>query len=213
VHDEPEVLETEDGHGGAEQPVPGWDEVLQSLKDRRQALAEAVFREVRVVNFDKDLLELEFPIELATYADFRKSAKHFEELNKVLEVRFGMRPRLEFRVAGGDGLAGAGISPTKVLTERANEGASPARPRPSQDVFEATPETVPKPEAESPRGGATEGADAAPGPETGSGPDGKATDRVGADDIIRDPREVLSMARELFGPGRGLPEDKQNGGK
>jgi len=33
------------------------------------------------------------------------------------------------------------------------------------------------------------------------------------DDIIRDSREVLVLAREFFGSGGNLPNDKPNGGK
>ena len=211
TRDEPGIVETEDERNDVEQPVPGWDDVLQSLKDRRQALAEAVFRGVRVVNFDKDLLELEFPKELATYADSRKDSKHFEELNKVLEERFEMRPRLELRVAGVDGQATA-ISPsTRTPVDDANDFALPTRSRTSRDVPEAAPETVPEPETEtSSQRRPSDGADEAPMPETEDEPRAEAV--AGADDTIQDQWEVLSMARELFGSDEGLARDKQNGG-
>ena len=213
TRDEPEAVEDEDGRDAAEQPVPGWDQVLQSLKDRRQALAEAVFRGVRVVNFDKDLLELEFPKELATYADSRKDSKHFEQLNKVLEERFGVRPRLELCIAGADGSASAN-SPSpgpKTPAEDANGDTSLSRT--SHDVFfEAAPETTPEPEAGTPHRGISEGTDDAPVPEDepGAEPRAEAGERTGADDTIQDQWEVLSMARELFGPGEGLSGDKQS---
>jgi hypothetical protein len=35
-------------------------------------------------------------------------------------------------------------------------------------------------------------------------------ERAGADDTLQDQWEVLSVARELFGPGEGLSGDKQS---
>jgi hypothetical protein len=85
-------------------------------------------------------------------------------------------------------------------------GVSPSRPRPSRDVFEGVPEPVPEPEAETTRRAIPEGADEAPVPEA------EDESRAEADDTIEDRWEVLSMARELFGPDEELSRDKQNGG-
>ncbi|MBA3472212.1 MAG: hypothetical protein H0T57_03115, partial [Rubrobacter sp.] len=85
---------------------------------------------------------------------------------------------------------------------------------PHDVFFEVAPETAPEPEAGTPDRGISEGADDAPVPEDepGAEPRAEAGERSGADDTIQDQWEVLSMARELFGPDEGLSGDKQNGG-
>jgi hypothetical protein len=167
-------------------------------------LAEAVFREVRVVNFNEDLLKLEFPKELASYADFTKNSKHVEELNKVLKERFGVRPSIEFHIAGADGPAST-VASAKAPAEGANVGASPARDQAplSPDVVEVDPEEAPLREVESRDAGAAPEREAGPGV-AGSGEE--------ADSIIQDPREVLAIALDLFGPAGGVAGDKRNEG-
>jgi DNA polymerase-3 subunit gamma/tau len=183
---EAEALETDTEQSSGPDDVPEWDSVLQDLKDRRKALAEAVFRAVRVVNFDRDVLELEFPEELESYAKDKSS--HAEELSNVLESRLGVRPRLEFRVADGES-GGADAGPVEEKSPRRAPGAE-SRPMP---------------------GRATQGRDAggskasgehsvANGPgRTGEEAHGRTSGEAGGDDVIRDQREVFEMARERFG--------------
>ncbi|MDX6379280.1 MAG: polymerase subunit gamma/tau [Rubrobacteraceae bacterium] len=202
-----------DGTAGIEAVAAQWAQVIQDLRDRKQALTATIFAEGQPSEFAEGILEISFPKERDFYLKEAGNSRHREALGEILEERLGSRPGLEFRVAGADGPAGVVTPPTKAPVKGANEGASQTHTRPLRDVFEAAPETAPKLEAESPRGGAAENVDAAPRPAPGNALDGKAGEREGADDIIRDPREVLAMAQELFGPGKGLPEDKQNGGK
>jgi DNA polymerase-3 subunit gamma/tau len=193
--------------------VAQWGRVIQDLKDRKQALTATVFAEGVPSSFQDGVLEISFPEESDFYAKEAGKPRHGEALGEVLERRFGVRPRLELRVAGADGLASANSSSPKTSAEDANGDTSPSRT--SHDVFfEVAPETAPEPEAGTPYGRIPEGADDAPVPEDepGGEPRAEAGERVGADDTIQDQWEVLSMARELFGPDEGLSREKQNGG-
>ncbi len=193
--------------------VAQWGRVIQDLKDRKQALTATVFAEGMPSNFQDGILEIAFPEESDFYAKEAGKPRHGEALGEVLERRFGVRPRLELRVAGADGLASASSPSPKTWAEDANGDASPSRT--SHDgFFEVAPETAPEPEAGTPYGGISEGADDAPVPEDepGAEPRAEAGERAGADDTIQDQWEVLSMAREVFGPDEGLPRNKQSGG-
>src|SRR5204863_7813990 len=105
-----------------------------------------------------------------------------EALGQVLEERFGVRPRLEFRVAGEDGVAaGAPVGATNAAT-------SPFRPQPSRDVPEAASGVTPEPPPSYEE-------DAALGMEATKRPDREVS---GAADKIQNQREVFAMAREWF---------------
>jgi DNA polymerase-3 subunit gamma/tau len=164
--------------------VAQWSQVMQDLKERKQASAEAVFRMARPAGFYDNVLELEFPAEHEYFLDIAGYPKHVSELQKLLEERLGMRPRLEFRVVGADGAAPEGAS---------NVGVSTARSQSPQEV----PEIVP--EGDAPCGEGAEGAEAASGSNTDGIPDEEASEEARADDTIQDPREVFVMARERFG--------------
>ncbi len=171
-----------------------WEQVMEGLKARKQASAEAVFRVARPTDFYDNVLELEFPVEQEYCLDLARYPKHVSELQKVLEERLGTRPRLEFRVAGSDSAVPGGAT---------DGDTPPPHPRP-RDVPEITPEVAPDSKAGSLHGRAVEGTDAAvqrtePKAENGSGEE--AAEEAGADDVIRDPREVFAMARERFGIG------------
>ncbi len=172
-----------------------WEQVMEGLKARKQASAEAVFRVARPANFYDNVLELEFPAEQEYCLDLAKYPKHVSELQKVLEGHLGTRPRLEFRVAGSDGAVPGGA---------ADRDTPPAHPRP-RNVPDITPEVAPDPKAGSLHGGAVEGTNTAPvqrtEPKAENDSGEEAAEEAGADDVIRDPREVFAMARERFGLG------------
>jgi hypothetical protein len=97
---------------------------------------------------------------------------------------------------------------TKTPIEDANGDASTSRT--SHDFFEVAPEPAPDPEAGTPHRGISEGTDEAAVPE--DEPRAEAGESVGTNDTIQDQWEVLSMARELFGPGEGTSGDKESRG-
>ena len=192
--------------------VAQWARVIQDLKDRKQALTATVFAEGVPSSFQDGILEISFPKESDFYAKEAVKSRHGEALGEVLERRFGVRPRLELRVAGAEGSASADYSRPNIPPEDANGDPSPSRM--SHDVFfEAAPETPPEPEGGTPRG-ILEGVDDAlvPEGEPGAEPRAEAGEKTEADGTIQDQWDVLSMARELFGPGEDLPGDKQSRG-
>jgi DNA polymerase III subunit gamma/tau len=190
--------------------VAQWGRVIQDLKDRKQALTATVFAEGLPSSFQDGVLEISFSKESDFYAKEAGKSRHGEALGEVLERRFGVRPRLELRVAAADGADSVGYPRPKTPAEDANGDVSPSRT--SHDVFEVAPETAPEPEPGTQHRGMSEGADDAPMPE--DEPDAEshveAGERAGADDTLQDQWEVLSVARELFGPGEGLSGDKQS---
>ena len=193
--------------------VAQWARVIQDLKDRKQALTATVFAEGVPSSFQDGILEISFPKESDFYAKEAVKSRHGEALGEVLERRFGVRPRLELRVAGAEGSASADYSRPNIPPEDANGDPSPSQM--SHDVFfEAAPETPPEPEGGTPPRGILEGVDDAlvPEGEPGAEPRAEAGEKTEADGTIQDQWEVLSMARELFGPGEGLPGDKQSRG-
>ena len=196
--------------------VAQWGRVIQDLKDRKQALTATVFAEGVPSNFQDGVLEVAFPKESDFYAKEAGKSRHGEALGEVLERRFGVRPRLELRVADVDGSASADSPSPKTPAEDANDFASlPARGRRTTSSSEVAPEDGARARGRRRRlRGISEGADGAPVPEDepGAEPRGEAGERAGADDTIQDQWEVLSMARELFGPDEGLSRDKQSGG-
>ncbi|MBV9454665.1 MAG: DNA polymerase III subunit gamma/tau [Rubrobacter sp.] len=163
-----------------------WSWVMQELKERKQASAEAVFRMARPASFRDNVLELEFPAEHEYFLDIAGYPKHVRELQKVLEERLGMRPHLEFRVVDSHGAA---------PDTAANAGVLPARSQ--------TPKEAPKiaPEGDALYREGAEGANAASGSNNNNLPDEKPAEEARADDTIQDSREVFVMARERFGIG------------
>jgi DNA polymerase-3 subunit gamma/tau len=191
--------------------VAQWSRIVQDLKDRKQALTATVFAEGAPSSFQDGVLEIAFPKESDFYAKEAAKSRHGEALREVLERRFGVRPRLELRVAGADGSASANTPSPKTPVDGANDFVSLPSPPPSRDVPEVAPEAAPKPEAETPQRVTPDGVDAAPVPEAKDELRTEAGESAGDEGTIQDQWEVLSMARELFGPGEGLSGDKQNG--
>jgi len=173
------VTEGEEPEDAGERPdgrpdlAAQWEAVMQDLRDRRQAPAAAVYEEARVEGFDGEVLELAYPEELAIYARLARDDRHADPLRESLGRRFGVNPRIECRVADG-----AGSTPPE---ERARPEERPV------DVPEAHDGGRSEEAGEPESGGA--GAEDHP----------RAPGEAEADDIIRDQREVLEMARERFG--------------
>lgn len=167
---------------GGEDLASEWASITGELKKRRQALTAAVYEEARVEGFDGSVLRLAFPEEQGFYVGMANERKHADELKKVLERRVGTRPRIEVRVDGGAPGAPANSPPEPPDEPPSGEQPAPEDPPPG----EAPPEEPP-PEARGPQAGV-------------SGTGGHAAAGGGGDDgIIRDPWEVVEMARERFG--------------
>ncbi|MDQ3864887.1 MAG: hypothetical protein M3317_15580, partial [Actinomycetota bacterium] len=150
-----------------------WEEIMDELKRRRQALTAAVYGEARVESFDGKVLRLVYPEEQSFHVGMAKDRAHLKKLAAVLEERLGSNPRLEIRAAGGE--ASAAIPATS------EEPPATEQPAPAS-------EESPQEETGSPNGTAAENS----GAEAGA---------MGGDDVIHDQREVFEIAREfgLFG--------------
>ncbi|MDQ4064043.1 MAG: hypothetical protein M3122_09225, partial [Actinomycetota bacterium] len=186
-----------------------WEQVMQDLKDRKQALTAAYLKEggARPVGFEGGVLRVAFSQEQDFYLREVDKPQHREALGKVLEERLGARPRLEFHVAGMDG-----PTVTEVSAASANNSAMPVREQPpSPDVVEVDTEEAPWPE-EAPQEAEGRDAGTVPEREVGPGAAGSGGEEEEADSIIQDPREVLAIALDLFGPAGGLTRDKRNEG-
>ena len=180
-----------------------WSQILRDLRDRKQVLTATIFAEGRPSGFEEGVLEISFPKEPDFYLKEAGNPRHREALGEILEERFGVRPRLEFRVAGDDSAEDGG--PAGTGSEPAGEPRGQVESAPSPQRIEQPPQPTPESEAQS---SAREGQRQEPterGTSGAGGPEG--------DDIIRDSREVLALAREFFGSGGNLPNDKPNGGK
>ncbi|HVF01483.1 MAG TPA: DNA polymerase III subunit gamma/tau [Rubrobacteraceae bacterium] len=171
----------QDGVAGLEAVAAQWGQVIQDLKERKQALTATVFAEGRPSSLHDGLLVITFPEESDFYAKEAGKSRHSEALGKVLEGRLGTRLRLEFRVAGNT-VDASGPS--------YSEGSAAAEPEvPSSQEREETDSAPayikppPKPELEAQSRGIT----GAGGSEGG--------------DVIRDSGEVFVLAREYFDPG------------
>ena len=210
--DEPEEAEAgggseprdeRDERVGLEDLNSQWSQILRDLRDRKQVLTATIFAEGRPSGFEEGVLEISFPKEPDFYLKEAGNPRHREALGEILEERFGARPRLEFRVAGEDSAEDGG--PEGTGSEPAGEPRGQVESAPSPQRIEQPPQPTPEPEAQS---SAREGQRQEPaerGTSGAGGPEG--------DDIIRDSREVLALAREFFGSGGNLPNDKPNGGK
>jgi DNA polymerase III subunit gamma/tau len=180
-----------------------WSQILRDLRDRKQVLTATIFAEGRPSGFEEEVLEISFPKEPDFYLKEAGNPRHREALGEILEERFGVRPRLEFRVAGEDSAEDGG--PAGTGSEPAGEPRGQVESAPSPQRIEQPPQPTPEPEAQS---SAREGLRQEPTERGTSGAEGPE-----GDDIIRDSRDVLALAREFFGSGGNLPNDKPNGGK
>ena len=191
--EEPASEEAAGGQTGSVDVASAWEEIVEELKQRRQALTAAVYAEARVESFDGETLSLVFPEEQGFYVGMANDRKHIEELQKVLEGWLGSRPGLEVRVDGARAAPVAEVSePPEIPDENPPESFGDAE------------DTRNGPEARGREGEKESPATAAGDPNGGLPVAGGRTD----DGIIRDPREVVEMARERF----NLSGGKQNGG-
>ena len=172
-----------------------WSEFMEDLKRNRQALTATVFQEGRPVGFEDNVLKIEFPKDSDFHAREARKSRHGDALAEVLEEHFGVKPRLECRIADGPLEAPASLR-EEAYPEVSSEAAfgleanrqKPAGPveRPAE-VGESSRNAPDKPQAAS-----SPGAGAAP-------------DAAGLDDKIASEDEVFEMARErgLFGQDGG----------
>jgi DNA polymerase-3 subunit gamma/tau len=198
-----EPRDERDERAGLEDLNAQWSQILRELRDRKQVLTATIFAEGRPSGFEEGVLEISFPKEPDFYLKEAGNPRHREALGEILEERFGARPRLEFRVAGEDSAEDSG--PAGTGSELAGEPRGQVESAPSPQRIEQPTQPTPEPEAQS---SAREGQRQEPaerGTSGAGGPEG--------DDIIRDSWEVLALAREFFGSGGNLPNDKPNGGK
>jgi DNA polymerase III subunit gamma/tau len=89
-----------DGTDGVEAVAAQWARIIQDLRDRKQALTATIFAEGRPSGFAEGVLEISFPKEPDFYVKEAGNSRHREAISKILEERFGIRPRLELRVTG-----------------------------------------------------------------------------------------------------------------
>lgn len=176
-----------------------WGSITGELKKRRQALTAAVYEEARVEGFDGSVLRLAFPEEQGFYVGMANERKHADELKKVLEGRVGTKPRIEVRVDGG--AAGGPANPPPEPRDEPPLGEPPDEPLPGEppspeDPPPGEPTSEEPPGSHGPQAGASGNGAAEPGGRAGSS---AAVGDGGGDGIIRDPWEVVEMARERFG--------------
>jgi DNA polymerase III subunit gamma/tau len=172
-----------------------WRHLMEDLKRNRQALTATVFQEGRPVGFEDNLLEIEFPKDSDFHAQEARKSRHSDALGEVLEEHFGVKPRLDCRIADGP------LETSAFLREEVHPEAS------SEAAFgsEANREESAGPVARPPKVG--EPSRGAPDkPQAASSPgEGAVPDAVGLDDKIASEDEVFEMARErgLFGQDGG----------
>ena len=170
----------QDGAAGLEVVAAQWGQIIQDLKDGKQALTATVFAEGRPSSLHDGLLVITFPEESDFYAKEAGKPRHSEALGKVLEGRLGTRPRLEFRVAGNT------VDASGPSYSEGSAAAEPEVPSPQErEETDSAPAyiTPPEPELEA-RSREITGAGGSEG-----------------GDMIRDSGEVFVLARKFFGPG------------
>ena len=146
---------------------------MEDLKRNRQALTATVFQEGRPVGFEDNVLEIEFPRESDFHAREANKSRHADALGEVIEKHFGVRPRLECRIADG---------PLEAPSDAAERGPALG--------MEADRE---EPARRATGGEASHGA--ADDSQAASSP-GAAPDAAGLNDKIGSEDEVFEMARE-----------------
>jgi DNA polymerase III subunit gamma/tau len=182
-----------DGAMTAEAVSARWRQLMEDLKRNRQALTATVFQEGRPVGFEGNVLRIEFPPDSDFHAAEARKSRHGDALAEVLEEHFGVRPRLECRVADG---------PFEAL-------ASP-RENPRPEATRRGPAVEPESTEEGPVGRAVGparvGEDVPDEPRAADGPGTRASaGEAGAGGRIGSEGEVFEMARErgLFGQDGG----------
>jgi DNA polymerase-3 subunit gamma/tau len=214
VSEASEISDGTDEGDGAQRIASQWKSMMQELKRNRQALTAAVYEEARVAGFDGALLKLSFPEEQSFYVGMANDRKHADALGKILEERLGSRPRLEIAVHDGTeppfATSGAETSGSSDPGSVPNGTTSPNSSTESSGP-EANSE-APSAAEEPPEDAATQAAHDGPrsASENGEGPAQAQSEAPGGgapDDIIRDPREVVELARQRFGNSGGNGRD------
>ena len=172
-----------------------WSELMEDLKRNRQALTATVFQEGRPVGLEDNVLKIEFPKDSDFHAREARKSRHGDALGEVLEEHFGVKPRVECRIADGPLEAPASLR-EEVYPEVSSEaafGLEANRQEPAGPV--ERPAEVGEPSRNAPDE-----------PQAASSPGaGAAPDAAGLDDKIASEDEVFEMARErgLFGQDGG----------
>jgi DNA polymerase-3 subunit gamma/tau len=180
-----------------------WRELMEDLKRNRQALTATVFQEGRPVGFGGNVLEIEFPADSDFHAAEARKSRHGDALVSVLEDHFGVRPRLECRVADGPTEA-----PAALQDEPRREAPSRAtRREPAVGSEAGGQEPVARSAGPAEGGEALRGAPDEPQAvdEHSASARAGAADAGGSGNRIRSEEEVFEMAREhgLFGQDGG----------
>jgi len=168
---------------------------MEDLKRNRQALTATVFQEGRPVGFEDNVLKIEFPKDSDFHAREARKSRHGDALAEVLEEHFGVKPRLECRIADGPLEAPASLREEAYpeVSSEAAFGLEANRQEPAGPV--ERPAEVGEPSRNAPDE-----------PQAASSPGaGAAPDAAGLDDKIASEDEVFEMARErgLFGQDGG----------
>jgi DNA polymerase III subunit gamma/tau len=172
-----------------------WRQLMEDLKRNRQALTATVFQEGRPVDFEGNVLKIEFPKDSDFHAREARKSRHGDALGEVLEEHFGVKPRLECRISDGPL-----ETPASLREEAHPETSSEAAFGLEANREEPTGPVELPPEVGEPSRNAPDKPQAASSPGTGAAPDA-----AGLDDKIASEDEVFEMARErgLFGQDGG----------
>jgi DNA polymerase-3 subunit gamma/tau len=172
-----------------------WRQLMEDLKRNRQALTATVFQEGRPVDFEGNVLKIEFSKDSDFHAREARKSRHGDALGEVLEEHFGVKPRLECRISDGPL-----ETPASLREEAHPETSSEAAFGLEANREEPTGPVELPPEVGEPSRNAPDKPQAASSPGTGAAPDA-----AGLDDKIASEDEVFEMARErgLFGQDGG----------
>jgi DNA polymerase-3 subunit gamma/tau len=168
---------------------------MEDLKRNRQALTATVFQEGCPVDFEGNVLKIEFPKDSDFHAREARKSRHGDALGEVLEEHFGVKPRLECRISDGPL-----ETPASLREEAHPETSSEAAFGLEANREEPTGPVELPPEVGEPSRNAPDKPQATSSPGTGAAPDA-----AGLDDKIASEDEVFEMARErgLFGQDGG----------
>jgi DNA polymerase III subunit gamma/tau len=118
-----------------------WRQLMEDLKRNRQALTATVFQEGRPVGFEDNVLKIVFPKDSDFHAREARKSRHGDALGEVLEEHFGVKPRLECRIADGP-LEADSEDPTGPAGAPA-EVEEASRPAPDKPQAASSPSATP----------------------------------------------------------------------